>query len=85
MSNVVSLFNRTQSKTVSKPLSEIGQNKNSQMAGNQLPSSESSLQDTQSHGLTFLEIAERNRVNQERLRKERELANKNVLKSYRIK
>ena len=30
-------------------------------------------------------LAERNRANQERLRKERELANKAVLKSYRIK
>jgi hypothetical protein len=34
---------------------------------------------------SFTEVAERNRVNQLRLRKEREQANRNVLKSYRIK
>lgn len=34
---------------------------------------------------SFTDVAERNRVNQQRLRKEREQANKNVLKSYRIK
>jgi hypothetical protein len=33
----------------------------------------------------FSDVAERNRANQQRLRKEREQANKNVLKSYRIK
>ena len=33
----------------------------------------------------FSDVAERNRQNQQRLRKEREQANKNVLKSYRIK
>lgn len=36
-------------------------------------------------GSSFNEVAERNRANQLRLRKEREQANKNVLKSYRIK
>ncbi|MEN9811007.1 MAG: hypothetical protein RLZZ488_2574 [Pseudomonadota bacterium] len=34
---------------------------------------------------SFSDVAERNRQNQQRLRKEREQANKNVLKSYRIK
>ncbi len=34
---------------------------------------------------SFADVAERNRANQQRLRKEREQANKNVLKSYRIK
>lgn len=34
---------------------------------------------------SFNDVAERNRANQMRLRKEREQANKNVLKSYRIK
>jgi|GEM_PF-3969399 len=35
--------------------------------------------------LGFAALAERNRINQERLRKERDQANKSVLKSYRIK
>jgi len=34
---------------------------------------------------SFIDATERNRANQQRLRKEREQANKNVLKSYRIK
>ncbi len=34
---------------------------------------------------SFNEVAERNRANQLRLQKEREQANRNVLKSYRIK
>lgn len=33
----------------------------------------------------FEKAASRNKANQERLRKEREQANKNVIKSYRIK
>lgn len=36
-------------------------------------------------GMTFKEIAERNHKNAERLRKERNQANKSVLRSYRIK
>jgi hypothetical protein len=38
-----------------------------------------------SGNLTFEQIAMRNRENAERLRKERSQANKNVLRSYRIK
>ena len=38
-----------------------------------------------SENLTFEQIAQRNRENAERLRKERSQANKNVLRSYRIK
>ncbi|KAB8039545.1 hypothetical protein GCL60_04625 [Silvanigrella paludirubra] len=34
---------------------------------------------------TFEKQASRNKANQERLRKERDQANKNVMKSYRIK
>ncbi len=33
----------------------------------------------------FEKLAQRNKANQERLRKERDQANKNVMKSYRIK
>lgn len=38
-----------------------------------------------SNNLTFEQIAQRNKENAERLRKERDKANKNVLRSYRIK
>jgi D-arabinose 5-phosphate isomerase GutQ len=81
MSNVVSLMNRSQAKTVAVS----GQNNSSLAAASQTVLSEATARDTQAGGLTFSEIAERNKINQERLRKEREQANKSVLKSYRIK
>ena len=40
---------------------------------------------TQNDKNSFDKQASRNKTNQERLRKEREQANKNVIKSYRIK
>ena len=57
-------------------------------AATQTRTSESTQQTTSAVILgdnSFIDAAERNRVNQQRLRKEREQANKNVLKSYRIK
>ncbi|RDB35154.1 hypothetical protein [Spirobacillus cienkowskii] len=40
---------------------------------------------TEAYKIPFDVQVQRNKANQERLRKEREQANKNVIKSYRIK
>lgn len=40
---------------------------------------------TKGYKISFDVQAQRNKANQERLRKEREQANKNVIKNYRIK
>lgn len=46
------------------------------------PAKNSQVDDSKTN---FEKQAQRNKANQERLRKEREQANKNVMKSYRIK
>ena len=72
MDNVINLFSRRSS---AKP-------------GAQTRGGESTQQTTSTalaDANDFAAAAERNRANQLRLRKEREQANKNVLKSYRIK
>jgi hypothetical protein len=74
MDNVINLFSR---RTPSKS----GQQSR---GGDSTQQSSSAVVLNPSPG-SFSEIAERNRENQMRLRKEREQANKNVLKSYRIK
>jgi hypothetical protein len=66
-----------------------GQSSPSSASNNQqgaMPGSTSGSESTAaSENLTFEQIAHRNRENAERLRKERSQANKNVLRSYRIK
>jgi hypothetical protein len=57
-------------------------------SANLSPVTESAAVDMDSENMPkndFRSLADRNRSNAERLRKERELANKAVLKSYRIK
>ncbi len=49
------------------------------------PKNDGSKVATTDAGLTFEEIVRRNLENAERVKRERETANKNVLKSYRIK
>ncbi len=48
-------------------------------------SNQTKLNNTQNDKNSFEKQTSRNKANQERLRKEREQANKNVMKSYRIK
>ncbi|MBM3381037.1 MAG: hypothetical protein FJY29_01170 [Betaproteobacteria bacterium] len=76
MDNVINLFSRrTAPKAAAQTrASEATQTNKSAVGSSGTPSTSS-----------FSEAAERNRANQMRLRKERESANKNVLKSYRIK
>jgi hypothetical protein len=73
MDNVINLFSR----------------RNAPKVATQTRASESTQPNKSAVGSSgasgFSEVAERNRANQMRLRKERETANKNVLKSYRIK
>lgn len=76
MDNVINLFSRrTPAKT--------GQQTRGGGDSNQQSSSATALNPDNATG--FVDVVERNRINQQRLRKEREQANKNVLKSYRIK
>lgn len=72
MDNVINLFSRSTTAKAAQPSRGGDSSQQSSSAVSLNPSS-------------FSDIAERNRVNQMRLRKEREQANKNVLKSYRIK
>jgi hypothetical protein len=66
-----------------------GQGSSSSASNNQqgsMPGTNSGSESTAvSENLSFEQIAQRNRENAERLRKERSQANKNVLRSYRIK
>ena len=72
MDNVINLFSR---RTAPKSAAQTRGSESTQQASSAVVLSPSS----------FADVSERNRVNQQRLRKEREQANKNVLKSYRIK
>ena len=85
--NVVSLFNRLRAQ---EPAAGIGSVSLSSVADNASVSrvsngSDASTGTGEAQPSGFAELADRNRANQERLRKEREQANKSVLKSYRIK
>jgi hypothetical protein len=73
--NVIQLFNRNVPKAAQTATSQV----QFEMA------QEAVSQNTGAVGLTFQQIAEKNKINQDRLRKERDLANKSVLKSHRLK
>jgi hypothetical protein len=60
-------------------------NASNEMEGAMQSTSSGDESSAASGNLTFEQIALRNRENAERLRKERSQANKNVLRSYRIK
>jgi hypothetical protein len=73
MDNVINLFSR---RLTTEPAQQTRRGESNQ---------ESAAAATALQPSSFSDIAERNRVNQQRLKKEREQANKSVLKSYRIK
>ena len=75
MSNVVSFSKKKQESSQA-----VAPANSSQAA----PVSQGSV-DSSGLGLSFEEISRRNLENSERIRREREKANKNVLRSYRIK
>lgn len=90
MDNVINLFSvRTRSKDagntqVISPTSSQMTVRQEKVLNNVKPQASietSSLPDSSD----FASVAARNKANQDRLKKEREQANKNVLKSYRIK
>ncbi len=90
MDNVINLFSRRSPAKSGQQLrgGESPQQLRGGESSQQLRGGESSQQSSSAAVLnpgSFSDVTERNRVNQQRLRKEREQANKNVLKSYRIK
>ena len=83
MQNVVNLFaRRNQANNLSSVQAKIMPN---EQAINSEECESLRGENSSASKLTFSEIAAKNAAVQEKLKKEREQANKNVLKSYRIK
>ncbi|MEY4066578.1 MAG: hypothetical protein RIR26_2786 [Pseudomonadota bacterium] len=81
MDNVINLFSRRSATKTATAATAATSATAARASDSAQPTSSAVACDASS----FNEVAERNRANQLRLRKEREQANKNVLKSYRIK